>query len=116
MESLYLKMFGLREQLKLLHFQTTVYSVHKTTDAFLIEYDALLDSFWETLQKDGPRITLSDTGASLVLQNVRSYAGLQPIIDDVIGTIMANSDSLPSGERDTMLDSLNKFKYLMSFN
>lgn len=109
-------MFGLREQLKLLHFQTTLYAVHKATDAFLIEYDALLDSFWETLQKDGPRITLPDAGAHMLLYNVRSYADLQPIINDVIGALVSNHDALPAGERDTMLDSLNKFKYLMSFN
>jgi len=77
-EQLYKSMLELDIAVKLLHFQTTSYDIHKITDAFLLTYRTLFDAFWEVFQTNKFRISFK-TSIPMQLNNVRSLKDLEPI-------------------------------------
>lgn len=113
MEELYLLMVQLRESVKLLHFQTTDYSVHKITDDYLVKYDELFDTFWEVMQSDKFRVNFK-ANQSLDIINIRSYDMLQPILDQVLNKLYKiTGPAKVSAE--TLIEETHIFKYLLSF-
>jgi hypothetical protein len=113
-QNLYIEMVSLREHIKLLHFQTTNYALHKATDQFLETYDDLFDTFWETKQASKFRVLL--TNASLTLNNVRTYNELQPLIKTVEKLLLKESDPAVATSRDSLLEAVAQFSYLITFN
>ena len=111
--SLYVDMVSLREHLKVLHFQTNNYGVHKTVDTFLTTYDALFDRFWETAQSDKFRITLD--GAILKFNNIRSYDDLEPLLKTVLNGISAVTERGLLNVCDELAEAIQQFAYLMTF-
>jgi DNA-binding ferritin-like protein len=115
--------FTLREQIKLYHWQTHMYSRHKATDEVIDSLDKVIDEFVETwMGKYGrPRLSaktgtfhvanMSDAGAAKFIRACVKYlegplvAGLAPAKD---------SDLL--NLRDEMLGELNKLQYLFSLH
>ncbi len=115
MEKLYCDMVALRESIKLLHFQTTNYNVHKITDQYLIVYDQLFDTFWEVKQSNKFRITLK-AGMSISIRNVRTYDDLSPVLTNVIDALSGISADDPSYvSAGAIIEEAEKFKYLLTF-
>ena len=112
-QRLYVDMVTLREGLKLLHFQTHNYGVHKTVDDFLERYDDLFDRFWETAQRDKFRLNLNS--ARVELNNIRSYEELSPLLEEVSQGLATISDRSLSNVCDEMAEAIAQFGYLMSF-
>ncbi len=113
-QNLYVEMVSLREHIKLLHFQTSNYALHKATDTFLKTYDGLFDIFWETKQSSKYRVIL--TNARLTLNNVRTYDELQPLLNNVESLLHEESDPALLTSRDSLLESIAQFRYLITFN
>lgn len=111
----YLNMVLLREQIKLLHFQTKVYSIHKATDKFLETYDALFDTFWETSQSNKYRILLEEN-STITLRNTRTYEELEPFLNQVETDLSGVKEAALATARDSILEAIAQFKYLISFN
>ncbi len=107
-------MVSLREHIKLLHFQTTKYSVHKASDTFLSRYDELFDKFWEVSQSNKYRILLSGS-TNITLCNTRSYDDLQPLLQGVTEQLQSVTDLALAAIRDEILGEISQFSYLMTF-
>lgn len=106
-------MVQVRESVKLLHFQTTDYSVHKITDQYLVAYDPLFDKFWEVIQSDKFRVTFKEDQA-LKITNIRSYDKLQPMLDAMLSQLAKVTGSAKV-TAETLMEETNTFKYLLSF-
>lgn len=113
---LYIDMVALRAQIKLLHFQTKSYAVHKATDAFTETYDALFDTFWEVLQSNGKRIKLSSSGSSIQLTNESTPAKLVKMLDSVARRLSAVKEGFARVSADNLVEAFEQFKYLLTFD
>lgn len=110
-------MVTLRESVKLLHFQTTSYAIHKISDQFLTTYDDLSDTFWESVQQNKFRVNL-EKSETIRLHNVRNYDEISPLLNTVTRGLSRVSVSLDSGSRaaaDNLIEAINKFEYLLTF-
>ena len=116
------------DQVKLYHWQTTLYSRHKATDDLYGELSGLVDNFVETLHGrisyDTPnyRIMLNDDKCSIFLKNIKDIKGpdlLKNIKNYLEGSelkkIVENNTELQN-IRDEMLGVVNKTNYLFSLN
>lgn len=117
---LYLNMVQLRESIKLLHFQTKLFSLHKITDQFLVTYDELFDTFWESIQQGDFRIQFdSSNSLQFYLQNYRTYDDIAPLLKIVeLGLKHTRQNGLDEGTTaaaDNLKEALNKFNYLLTF-
>lgn len=108
-------MVSLREHIKLLHFQTIHYSIHKITDDFLKTYDELFDTFWEAKQSNRFRV-LIDRSASINIVNVRNYDDLAPELDYVEKELRWEREEAVIPSRDALLEAIAKFRYLVTFD
>lgn len=120
---LYLNMTELRCRLKLLHFQTTNYNIHKIVDKFLTDFDNLFDTFWEVYQSDKFRIKLSYSkqATTIHLTNTRTLKDLTPILTIVITQLnrIANNSKSSKGVKvsaENLLESIDQFAYLLTFS
>jgi hypothetical protein len=109
-----MSMVSLREHLKLLHFQTTKYAIHKASDDFLSTYDELFDKFWETAQSNKYRVILSTE--NLELSNIKTYNDLEPLLNKVTELLDSVAESYLVAVRDELLSEINQFAYLMTFS
>lgn len=114
-QPLYLSMVTLREQIKLLHFQTINYSVHKITDDFLKTYDELFDTFWEAKQSSKFRVIIEGT-PTIKMVNVRSFEQLNPELTHVESLLSREDTPAVIPSRDALLESIAKFRYLITFD
>ena len=110
---LYVEMASLREHIKLLHFQTKQYSVHKTSDSFLTKYDELFDKFWETAQSNKFKVLI--TTSSIQLKNMRSFEDLKPLLNKITNLLENVTESYLVAVRDELLGEISQFYYLMTF-
>jgi hypothetical protein len=107
--------------LKMFHFQTELYSGHKTADAISDQYRLLFDSFMEVLQgiKD-IRITVKKD-AFVPLGNVKTKNEMMKINHNVIKFFtQLKKEFKKHTDLNNILDELisvvNRFNYLLSFN
>lgn len=115
--------FGMREQIKLYHWQTKMYSRHKATDEVIEKLDKLIDTFVEIwMGKYGrPRITpktstirvsnLSETGAVKFIQGC-----IKELQGPISNSLDAKKDTDLLNIRDEMLGDLNQLLYLFTLN
>ena len=118
------------DQVKLYHWQTTLYARHKATDDLHGELSKLVDKFIETLHgrisynnnTSNYRIMLSDDKCSIFLKNIKDTKGvdlLKNIKNYLEGSelkkIIDNNTELQN-IRDEMLGSVNQTNYLFSLN
>lgn len=113
-QDLYTSMVSLREHVKLLHFQTTHYAVHKATDKFLTEYDDLFDTFWESKQAGNFRVILGGT-QTIKLNNARTYEELEPVLTRALNHIQSETEDRVIPSRDALIELIAKFQYIMTF-
>lgn len=105
----------MRDQLKIYHWQTTVFARHKATDEILKSLDEQIDLFVEvSMGKYGrPRLTKSTN--SISLRNMTEKTATK-FVKDCIQTLLAFETTSPdlSSIRDDMLANLNKLLYLFT--
>lgn len=107
---LYHAMTRLREQVKLLHFQTHSYAVHKATDWFVSEYDQALDVFWETYQGSGARIK---NIPAINLQDTTDITDIEPLLSLVVELLRPVRKAMAA--RDNIVDLIEQFRYMLTF-
>ena len=109
-----LKTFFLHKiTLKMLHFQTKYFGVHKAIDAYLLKFDLNFDRFMEVSQgiygsTDLKKFELNIKvlNDSSVQKNLKQFVG-------VLNDISQHHDLLAI--RDEMLADANQLKYLLEF-
>jgi len=110
----------LRDQIKLYHWQTRVYSRHIATDKMLVELEKSIDSFVEIyIAKYGrPRMT---TGTGVIRLHNLSEAGATRLIQSSIRYLQGPlSKRLKAGDtdlvniRDEIIAELNQLLYLFT--
>ena len=110
--------------IKLFHWNTHTYSVHKATDELYSKFNEHMDKFIEVLLgKTGSRIELYNT-KSISLINLHNNEQLKHKINQIksylVGfdtnkalSTMSNTDLL--NIRDEILGDMNQFLYLLTF-
>lgn len=112
----------LRDQLKLYHWQTRVYSRHIATDKVLEKLDKLIDSFVEVYIGKYGRAKVADKNAVITLHNL-TEAGAVRLVNSSIKYLqgpltkalkgLAGSEDL-ANIRDEMVADLNQLLYLFT--
>lgn len=114
------KLLTFQNQIKILHWQTTSYSEHKSLDELFGELSGHIDEFIEVFMGKNGRI-VAQTNFNLSLQN---YSALSPmdlmnqmvayLIDELPTMLDAKKDTDLLNIRDEILGSVNKTKYLLT--
>jgi DNA-binding ferritin-like protein len=113
--------FGMREQIKLYHWQTHSYSRHKATDDLINELDKNIDDFVEIyMGKYGrPKMTqrtqtirVANLNEKTIHSFVRTCIGV--LQKDITHDLDPKKDTDLLNLRDEMLGDLNKLLYLFS--
>jgi hypothetical protein len=114
-----INMFNHYVSMKLYHFQTELYSAHKTSDTYIEKYLGLMDRFMEVAQGIYGKVNLKKydiKGSSHTDDNIVNHingfikyinTGMKDVLDD-------NTDLLTI--RDELLSEANQLKYLLTFN
>lgn len=110
----------LRDQIKLYHWQTRVYSRHIATDKILEKLDEAIDSYVEVYSGKYGRSKVSGKNASITLHNL-SEAGAVRLVNSAIKylqgpltkTLKATDTDLMN-IRDEMISDLNQLLYLFT--
>lgn len=116
------KMLELMNVVKLYHWKTQSYSVHKATDELYQKMDSNIDRFVEIyLGKDGSRIKKWDNEMSSVQYNrekdFRSRMfEYREFLTDLNNCFDQKRDSDLLSIRDDILADVNQFLYLLTFN
>ena len=113
--------FAMREQIKLYHWQTSLYARHKATDDVLEALDESIDKYVEVyMGKYGrPKITTKTSSVHIGNMNEKSAVGfikkcITMLLGDVVKGLVAARDSDLFNIRDEMLADLNKLLYLFT--
>ena len=111
--------------IKLFHWKTTCYSVHKATDDLHSKLSGNVDTFVETmLGKHGGRINMS-AGQTLTVHDYGSTTSgafkqemekYKLLLQGLTGMLDASKDSDLLNIRDEMLGNINQFLYLLTLN
>lgn len=111
---LYQAMVTLREQVKLLHFQTKSFATHKATDWFIEEFDKSSDNFWESYQAATSRL---ERIAPIKLTDQWGTNDLEFIEPSLVKveSLLKNAKRAAAA-RDDILDLIDHFRYLMTFH
>jgi len=116
------KMLEMINVVKLYHWQTQSYSVHKATDKLYEKLDGNVDRFVEVyLGKDGSRISKWDNEMSLIQYNRKKdfksrMFEFREFLTDLSNQFDEKKDSDLLSIRDEILVDINQFLYLFSFN
>lgn len=114
------KLLTYQNQVKILHWQTTSFSEHKTLDGLYSELSGHIDEFIETFMGKYGRI-VAQSSFNLTLQN---YSALAPmdlmnqmaayLINELPAMLDDKKDTDLLNLRDEILASVNKTKYLLT--
>lgn len=115
------KMLTVRNNIKLYHFSTSVYSRHAATCAFVDKADELIDTFVETYSarygkpQVGSVLSLelavfTDAEALLYLENFATF-----LVTELPKSLNAKTDSDLLNVRDELLSLVHQTLYLFSF-
>ena len=112
--------FHLRDQIKLYHWQTRVYSRHVATDNIIEKLDKSIDSYVEVYIGKYGRPKLTGKNASITVQNL-TEAGAVRLVNAAIKYLqgpltktLKPSDTDLMNIRDEMLSDLNQLLYLFT--
>lgn len=112
-------MLILRNQIKLYHWQTHLYSRHKATDDLVVKLDASIDTFVETYMGKYGRPTVtgsiklrnySEKSAQVFVSEARHYLSV------ILPKKLSKEDTDLLNLRDTILGDLNQVLYLFTLN
>jgi hypothetical protein len=114
------KFLTYQNQVKILHWQTTSYSEHKTLDGLYDSLSESIDEFVETFMGKYGRI-LAQTNFNLTLENYKTMSpqGLMAdmenyLINELPTMLDSKKDSDLLNIRDEILGSVNQTKYLLT--
>jgi len=116
------KMLEMINVVKLYHWQTQSYSVHKATDKLYEKLDGNIDRFVEVyLGKEGVRIKKWDNEMSVIQYNRKKdfksrMFEFREFLTDLSNQFDEKKDSDLLSIRDEILADINHFLYLFSFN
>lgn len=111
--------------IKLFHWKTTGYAVHKATDDLHSKLSGNVDSFVEImLGKHGGRLnfqpnttlTVRDYGSTATGSFKQEMDKYKELLQGLTATLDASKDSDLLNIRDEMLGHLNQFLYLLTLN
>lgn len=112
--------FQMREQIKLYHWQTKVYSRHKATDEVIDSLDEQIDKFVEVYMGKYGRPRMTARNNSIRISNL-SETGIVKFIKQCIGYLLDTlvkklkpQDTDLLNLRDEMLADLNQLLYLFT--
>ena len=113
--------FAMRDQIKLYHWQTRVYSRHKATDDVIKSLDEHIDQFVEVYMGKYGRPKMSGKTATVHVSNFSEKSivsfikkCIQMLLTDVVKGLKDNIDSDLINIRDEMLADLNQLLYLFT--
>ena len=113
-DELFIKMSTHQTIIKLYHFQTRLYSGHKTSDSYYSKFLELSDQFLEVAQGIYGRISLKHfniSGDTLRDSSIIAYlTKFGKYLETMEAQSITNTDLL--NIRDEMLAEVNQFKYL----
>lgn len=114
------KLLTYQNQVKILHWQTTSYSEHKSLDGLYSDLSGHIDEFIETFMGKYGRI-IAQTNFNLTLEN---YKNMPPqnllvemeayLINELPTMLDAKKDTDLLNIRDEILGSVNQTKYLLT--
>ena len=113
--------FQMREQIKLYHWQTHLYSRHKATDDVLETLDKTIDEFVEVYMGKYGRPKMTEKQGCIKITNLSEKQAVQFIkrcvqhlLTDVVKGLTPEKDSDLINLRDEMLGALNQLLYLFT--
>lgn len=113
--------FQMREQIKLYHWQTHLYSRHKATDDVLSSLDENIDDFVEVYMGKYGRPKMTEKQGCMKITNLSEKQAvvfikrcIQHLLTDVVKNLTPQKDSDLLNIRDEMLGSLNQLLYLFT--
>jgi hypothetical protein len=117
-DNLIQKFLTIINQIKIYHWETESYAVHKALDEFHADFSNLVDTFVEVLIGKYGRQALSACSISLrtqdeisiedaVNQSIEFVSSIESMLDSKIDSDLLNI-------KDEMLSLLNKLKYLLT--
>ena len=112
--------FGLRDQIKLYHWQTTSYARHKATDDVIKELDGNIDSFVEIYIGKYGRSRVGTATNTITVRNLGDAAAIR-FVKESIGYLagpltksLGPRDTDLTNIRDEMMGNLNQLLYLFT--
>ena len=114
--------FTMREQIKLYHWQTKVYSRHKATDNVIEALDASIDKYVEVYMGKYGRMKMNSSTGSISVRNLSEASVINFIKrcilylnTDLVKKLKENDTDLVN-IRDEMLAELNQLLYLFTLH
>jgi DNA-binding ferritin-like protein len=114
-------LFLMRNQIKLYHWQTHLYSRHKATDDVLTSLDENIDEFVEVYMGKYGRPKMTEKQGCIKITNMSEKQAVlfirrcvQHLLSDVVKGLVPERDSDLFNIRDEMLGSLNQLLYLFT--
>ena len=114
--------FTMREQIKLYHWQTKVYSRHKATDGVIEALDTSIDKYVEVYMGKYGRMKMTSANSTVHVSNLSEKSIVRFIhkcIDYLQTSLvkkLKESDSDLLNIRDEMLAELNQLLYLFTLH
>ena len=114
--------FTMREQIKLYHWQTKIYSRHKATDAVIDALDTSIDKYVEVYMGKYGRMKMNSSTGSVSVKNLSESSVINFIkrcitylTVELVRKLKENDTDLVN-IRDEMLAELNQLLYLFSLH
>lgn len=114
--------FMMREQIKLYHWQTKVYSRHKATDAVIEALDTSIDKYVEVYMGKYGRMKMTSGTASVSVKNLSESSIINFIkkcivyLNSELVRKLKEDDTDLVNIRDEMLAELNQLLYLFTLH
>lgn len=114
--------FMMREQIKLYHWQTKVYSRHKATDGVIEALDASIDKYVEVYMGKYGRMKMNSGTASVSVKNLSESSVINFIkkcivyLNSELVRKLKENDTDLVNIRDEMLAELNQLLYLFTLH
>ena len=112
--------FTLRNQIKLYHWQTKLYSRHKATDSVVDALDTSIDKYVEVYMGKYGRMKLNSTTSSFNLKNLSESSIINFIkrsidyLNNELVNKLKDTDTDLFNIRDEMIAELNQLLYLFT--
>lgn len=104
-------------QIKMYHFQTSMFGSHKAVDTYLEKLNDNFDRFMEAAQGIYGRLSLKNVKISACMlsdDNIDQHLNEYVRILDLLGSIISEHSDLLA-IRDEMMADANQLKYLLTF-
>lgn len=114
--------FTMREQIKLYHWQTKLYSRHKATDGVIDSLDESIDKYVEVYMGRYGRMKLNSSTSSIHLNNLSEKSIIKFIqkcvsyLQTTLVKKLKTEDTDLINIRDEMLGELNQLLYLFTLH